>query len=58
MPLDFLPIAWPNLRYKIEVAAEAEVEKLITFEFSHFMSPNAMYPSAHHLYRRYREWIG
>lgn len=57
MPIDFLPIAWPNLRYKIEVAEAAQVEKLITFEFSHFMSPNSMYPSAHNLYARYQEWV-
>ncbi len=57
LPINFLPIAWPNLRYKLEVAAAAGVEKLITFEFSHFLSPNSMYPSAHHLYRRYREWL-
>jgi hypothetical protein len=57
MPINFLPINWPNLRYKIEVAEAARVEKLITFEFSHFLSPNSMYPSAHTLYRRYREWL-
>ena len=25
-------------------------------EFSHFMSPNSIYPAAHALYERYREW--
>lgn len=58
MPLNFLPIDWRNLRYKIETAEGAGVEKLITFEFSHFMSPNSMWPSAHNLYRRYMEYIG
>jgi len=58
MPINFLPIAWPNLRYKIEVAEAAGVEKLITFEFAHFLSPNSMYPSARTLYKRYREWCG
>ncbi len=57
MPIDFLPIAWPNMRYKMEAAAEAGVEKLITFEFSHFMSPNSVYPAARNLHRRYRQWI-
>ena len=57
MPINFLPIAWPNLRYKLDSAADAGVEKLITFEFSHFMSPNSVYPSAHNLYRRYCEWL-
>lgn len=58
MPLNFLPIDWRNLRYKIEAAEGAGVEKLITFEFSHFMSPNSMWPSARNLYRRYMEYIG
>jgi hypothetical protein len=57
MPINFLPIHWQNLRYKIEAAEGAEVEKLITFEFSHFLSPNSMYPSAHSLHNRYREWL-
>jgi hypothetical protein len=57
LPINFLPIAWPNLRYKLEVAQQIGVEKLITFEFSHFLSPNSMYPSAHSLHRRYREWL-
>jgi len=58
MPINFLPIAWPNLRYKMEVAQIAGVEKLITFEFSHFLSPNSMYASAHNLFRRYSAWLG
>ncbi|MGB5873545.1 MAG: DUF4434 domain-containing protein, partial [Bacteroidota bacterium] len=29
--------------------------KNITFEFSHFMSPNSVYPAARDLHRRYRE---
>ncbi len=57
MPIDFLPIDWRNLRYKIEAAEAAGVEKLITFEFSHFMSPNSMWPSARTLYRRYQEYL-
>ena len=57
MPINFLPIDWWNLRYKIEVAKAWGVEKLITFEFSHFMSPNSMWPSARMLYKRYLEYI-
>ncbi|GAB4415855.1 MAG: DUF4434 domain-containing protein [Bacteroidia bacterium] len=57
MPINFLPIAWPNLRYKLEVAAEVGVEKLITFEFSHFLSPHSIYPSAHTLHDRYTAWL-
>jgi hypothetical protein len=58
MPINFLPIDWRNLIYKVEVAEQANVEKLITFEFSHFMSPNSMWPSAHNLFKRYKEYIG
>ena len=58
MPIKFPPIDVRKLRYKIDQAAAAGVDKLITFEFSHFMSPHSIYPAAHHLYRRYREWLG
>lgn len=51
------PIAWPKLRFKMESALAARVDKLITFEYSHFLSPNSMYTSAHALHRRYREWL-
>ncbi len=57
MPLDFLPIDWRNLVYKMDVAGEAGVDKLITFEFSHFMSPNSMWPSARNLYERYQDYL-
>jgi hypothetical protein len=57
MPINFMPIDWRNLRYKIEAAAQAGVEKLITFEFSHFMSPNSIWPSARNLYLRYQEYV-
>ena len=57
MPIKFPPIAWPKMRHKMETALESGVDKLITFEFSHFMSPNSMYPSARTLFDRYREWM-
>lgn len=57
MPIKFPPIPFKNLRFKMEQAAAAGIENLITFEFSHFMSPNSIYPAAHGLYRRYREWL-
>lgn len=57
MPWNFPPIPFKNLRYKMEAAAKAGVDKLITFEFSHFMSPQSMYPSAAQLYSRYQDWI-
>ena len=51
------PIAWPKLRSMMEAAGAAGVEKLITFEYSHFMSPHSIFASAHMLHRRYREWL-
>jgi hypothetical protein len=57
MPWNFPPINFKNLRYKMELAEKAGVDKLITFEFSHFMSPNSMFPSAHGLYQQYKSWI-
>ena len=56
MPIKFLPIKWEKLKLKLEAAARAGYDKAITFEFSHFMSPQSMYPSAHHLYQRYTEY--
>ncbi|MEL6853217.1 MAG: DUF4434 domain-containing protein, partial [Bacteroidota bacterium] len=32
------------------------MEKAITFEFSHFMSPQSAYPQAGHLYNRYQAY--
>ncbi len=55
MPIKFLPIKWEKLRMKLAAAKAAGYTKAITFEFSHFMSPQSMYPSAHHLYNRYVE---
>lgn len=57
MPIKFLPIKFEKLRLKLEAARRAGYDKAITFEFSHFMSPQSMYPSAHHLYDRYLEYI-
>jgi len=55
MPIKFPPLEWRKLRFKVDAAVAAGVDKLITFEFSHFMSPNSIYPAAHGLYDRYRE---
>jgi hypothetical protein len=57
MPIKFLPIKWEKLKMKLEAAAKAGYQKAITFEFSHFMSPQSMYGSAAHLYNRYLEAI-
>ncbi|MBX3728171.1 MAG: DUF4434 domain-containing protein [Candidatus Sumerlaeia bacterium] len=56
MPIKFPPIGWRKMRYKMQAAMRAGVDKLITFEFSHFMSPNSIYPAAHTLHRRYMEF--
>ena len=58
MPIKFLPIKWEKLLLKLEAARQAGVEKAITFEFSHFLSPNSCYLQAHHLFRRYCEHFG
>lgn len=57
MPIKFPPADWRNLRFKLESAARV-AEKVITFEFPHFMSPHSCYPAAHNLYRRYAEYAG
>lgn len=55
MPIKFLPIKWEKLRLKLLAAQAAGMEKAITFEFSHFMSPQSAYVQAGHLYNRYME---
>ncbi len=55
-PIKFPPIDWRLLKRKMEIA-DPFVEKHITFEFSHFLSPNSMWESARHLYKRYCEEI-
>ena len=58
MPIRFLPIKWEKLLYKLDAARRAGMEDAITFEFSHFMSPNSSYRSAGHLYDRYCDHFG
>ena len=41
----------------MEAALAAGVDKLMTFEYAHFLSPNSMFNSAHTLHKRYREWL-
>jgi hypothetical protein len=55
MPIRFPPIEWRKLVNKLQ-AAEPYVSKAITFEFSHFLSPNSMWPSARTLFDRYQEY--
>ena len=58
MPIRFLPIKWEKMWHKLRIAEAVGIEKAITFEFSHFMSPNSAYVQAHGLYDRYREYAG
>lgn len=53
----FYPINFDLLKRKIK-AVEGLVEKYITFEFSHFLSPQSIYPSARNLNRLYRQYYG
>ena len=57
MPINFLPIKFDKLRMKLEAAKRAGYDKAITFEFSHFMSPQSAYLQAGHLYDRYKEYF-
>jgi hypothetical protein len=56
MPIKFLPIKFEKLQLKLQAAQRAGYDKAITFEFSHFMSPQSAYIQAHHLYNRYSEY--
>ena len=56
MPIKFLPIKFEKLRLKLEAARRCGYDKAITFEFSHFMSPQSAYLQAGHLYNRYQEY--
>ena len=57
MPFRFPPIKWEKMLLKLKAAESAGIEKALTFEFSHFMSPNSLWRSAGHLYNRYREYL-
>jgi len=46
-----------KLKLKLELAEQAGIENAITFEFSHFMSPQSAYLQAGHLFNRYKEYI-
>ncbi|MFQ3676625.1 MAG: DUF4434 domain-containing protein [Fimbriimonadaceae bacterium] len=57
IPIKFPPADWRYLRFKLEAAART-AEKIVTFEFPHFMSPHSCYPAAHNLFARYCEFAG
>jgi hypothetical protein len=50
--LRFPPADWRILRRRLEVAMD-HADKIITFEFPHFLSPHSCYPAAHNLFQRY-----
>ena len=58
MPIRFFPIKFDKLRMKLEAAKRCGYDKAITFEFSHFLSPQSAYLQAGHLYDRYKEYFG
>lgn len=58
MPIKFLPIKFEKMLLKLEAARKAGCQKAITFEFSHFMSPQSSYLQAGHLFNRYMEHFG
>lgn len=55
LPIKFPPIDFRELQEKLAIAARYAT-KNITFEFSHFMSPNSCSLAARNLYKRYREY--
>ncbi|PRY99881.1 uncharacterized protein DUF5109 [Marinilabilia salmonicolor] len=57
MPIKFMPIKWEKLLLKLHMAEKAGIHNAITFEFSHFMSPQSAYLQAGHLYNRYLEYL-
>src|SRR5690606_11540139 len=52
-----IPIKFPPADHRLLIerlrTTSSYVTKQITFEFSHFMSPQSSYKSAHHLFNRY-----
>lgn len=51
----YYPIPFPLLKEKLDLHREY-AEKIITFEFSHFLSPQSIYPSARNLNRLYTDY--
>ena len=56
MPYKFPPIEWSKLRFKLETV-QPYVEKIISFELPHFLSPYSLYPSARNLHERYMKYL-
>jgi len=55
--IDGKKAVFDKLRLKLEAAKRANYRKAITFEFSHFMSPQSAYLQAGHLYDCYRDYF-
>ncbi len=51
----FYPITFSLLKHRLE-KHQKYAEKIITFEFSHFLSPQSIYPSAQNLNNLYKEF--
>lgn len=51
----YYPIPFGVLKRKLDMHAKY-ADKMITFEFSHFLSPQSIYPSAHNLNNLYKEY--
>lgn len=56
MPMKFPPTDWRKLAHRLD-AVQDHVSKIITFEFSHFLSPNSTWESARNAFCRYREFL-
>lgn len=56
MPWRFPPLEWNKMRFKLETV-QPYIEKIVTFEVPHFLSPNSMYPSAGKLCERYCKYL-
>ena len=52
----YYPIPFNDLKRKLEIHQDY-ADKIITFEYSHFLSPQSIYPSAQNLNKRYKEYL-
>lgn len=52
----YYPIPFNELKNKLEIHQDY-ADKIITFEYSHFLSPQSIYPSARNLNKLYKEYI-
>ncbi len=55
MPIRFPPIDWMKMRFKLE-AVQPYVQKIITFEAPHFLSPYSPWESGRMLFERYMDY--